>query len=163
MSHQIFVTGNVVRAPESKITSGGREMTTLTLADTKWVSKKNRTACPQGWKEAYYKNGWEHVTFWRVTFWNGAGKEALKFRKGQAVEVTGEVTGTLDNGVQTPLAWVDDESHQPRGLFTMTAWKIAPHVSNRRAATAVPQPTAAYNPDPESDYNWPTDEPPAGF
>lgn len=163
MSHKMTIVGNLTRAPEAKQVAG-REVAEFVVADTHWVSKDKLAQCPKGWHESYSKAGWEYTLFWKCSAWNGVVGQVKGLNKGQRVEVEGQITGELVDGVAFPRAWADRDG-EVCSQFTLTAYSVKAF-AQRAKPTMVPQtavPAEYHMPDPEAAYDWPTDEPPVGF
>lgn len=163
MSHRISITGNLTRTPEIKEVAG-RIVAEFILADTHWVSKDRLAQCPKDWHESYNGKGWEYTIFWKCSAWNGVAQSVKGLVSGNRVEVEGQVTGGLVDGVAFPRAWANQDG-EVCSQFTLTAYSVKWFVQ-RAKATPVPQaqaPVEYHSTDPEAAYDWPTAEPPVGF
>jgi len=125
MSHRISFIGRLTKDPESKFTPGGDQVTNITLAESKRVSKEKVPNCPNGWKESYNGKYWELTVFWRCAAWRGlAGVCNTYLQKGRQVYVkSAELSGVASGGFLNPRVWTGNDS-VPHASYEITLLDI---------------------------------------
>jgi single-strand DNA-binding protein len=107
-----------------RYTPSGVAVTNVNLATSEKISKTRNgedVPCPEGWKEGYNGKTWELTTWFRATFWRGAGETVNKhLSKGDQIYIeSATLKGVADNGTQNPRVWTGNDG-TPRASFEIT-------------------------------------------
>jgi single-strand DNA-binding protein len=122
--HKVVIEGRLGSDPESRFTPSGTQVTNFSVATDTYVSKREGSSCPDGWKESYSGKGYVLTTWWKVSAWGKLAEIANQhLAKGREVYIEGEVTGTAVNGSNYPRIWNASDG-TPRASFEVRANEI---------------------------------------
>lgn len=143
---KLFITGNLTRDPEARVTPSGINVCTFTVAVNKPLTKAQREAGEQA-----------QAKFFRVTAWRELGDNCVKYlTKGKKVLVV----GTIDAN-----AYIGQQDGQAHASLEVTASEVE-FLTPRGEQEAVPAATTAapapgYSPAPQAPAGYA--QAPAGY
>lgn len=126
---EVILIGFLGKDPQMQYDEEGQARTKFSLAESVVVWKNGKNKCPKNWQPFEIDGkvaGWKKTRWWNLTAWGGTAEAINNYQgKGDRVLVFVNLSGVVDEkGVETPYAYIDDDTGEPRAMWTGNCRRI---------------------------------------